>query len=80
MFSTNAVLLRMDPKAKEKSLMAFAKRVQDNPEIKVHLLLIAQRANLSPLFGTRGCVSLGRAWTELTKLSTGSSRGNTPFT
>ena len=56
----------MDPKAKEKSLMAFAKRVQDNPEIKVYLLLIAQRANLSPLFGTKGCVLLR---TNLTKMS-----------
>jgi len=32
-----AVYTRMDPKAKEKSLMAFAKRVQDNPEIKALL-------------------------------------------
>ena len=46
--------------------MAFAKRVQDNPEIKVYLLLIAQRANLSPLFGTKGCVLLR---TNLTKMS-----------
>ena len=55
MFSTNAVLLRMDPKAKEKSLMAFAKRVQDNPEIKVPLLFIVQRANLFPFLEQRVC-------------------------
>ncbi len=31
-------LLRMDPKQRARSLMAFAKRVHDNPEIKVNTI------------------------------------------